>query len=369
VSIGERVQDARVIVVCGSGGVGKTSVAAALALASARAGRSTVVMAVDPAKRLATSLGLPTDPGETAAVDVGDGRTMDAVLLDTKRTFDRLVEEQADSAERRDRILNNRFYQRIADTLSGTHEYMAMERLYELATDPSSSYETIVIDTPPSRSALSFLDAPKRLSDFLGGRVIRWLLWPARRAGKAGLAVTGVGARMLSRTIGRIAGGELLGDIAEFLSAFEGMYEGFKQRAAAVMVLMQQPTTAFVVVTAPETPSLEEAAVFVERLQEAGMHLAGVVANRVRSAPELGATDDDLDRAAAELDDGSNEDRAAAGILRTATRLRRVERRQADALERFSRRHGDVPITVVPEMAEDVHDADGLTGLAAVLRA
>ena len=199
----------------------------------------------------------------------------------------------------------------------GTNEYMAMERLYELATDTEHDWECIVVDTPPTRSALSFLDAPQRMLDFLGGRMFRWLLWPYRRAGKAGLRGVNIGARALAATVGKIAGGDLMRDTAEFLGAFEGMYEGFRQRAGHVLSLMGEEQTGFVVVTAPERASLVEAGHFVDRLAGADMHLAGVVVNRWRTGPAVDAPD------AAERLRASDDaaDRAAAACLDVATRL------------------------------------------------
>jgi anion-transporting ArsA/GET3 family ATPase len=346
----------RIIVVCGSGGVGKTTVAAALAVGQARAGRKTVVMTVDPARRLVSALGLPRAPGEERTVRLADGVELDAIMLDTKRTFDDLVTRYAGSDERRERILRNGFYGRMADSLTGTHEYMAMERLYELATDTERDWDAIVVDTPPTRSALSFLDAPKRMLDFLGGRMFRWLLWPYRRAGKAGLRGVNLGARTLASTVGRIAGADLLRDTAEFLGAFEGMYEGFRQRAQRVLALMGEEQTGFVVVASPDRGSLGEAAHFVDRLSTSGMHLAGVVVNRSRSAPDVDAGPEVAERLRA----GSAEQRAAAACLDAAEHLRGLARRGEEAVAAFRRGHPRTPLTSVPELPLDIHDRIGV---------
>ena len=347
----------RIVVVCGSGGVGKTTVSAALAIRLAGERERVTILAVDPAKRLATALGLPRSRGDRTTVAAG-GATLEAQLLDTKRTFDELVEHYAGSEDRKQQILENRFYQRIADTLSGTHEYMAMERLYELAT--TEQWDGIVIDTPPTRSALSFLDAPTRMTDFLGGQVLKWLLWPYRRGGRLGLRGMSLGAQAFAKTLGRIAGSELLSDLGQFLAAFEGMYEGFKQRAAAVLDLMREAQTGFVVVTAPEARSLEEAGHFVDRLAEAEMHLAGVVVNRWRHAPALRAPD----AVRAELAAGTAEQRAAAAALETSERLAGLEEREHAATARFAGRHAEIPLTYVPQLPLDVHDVDGLERIA-----
>src|SRR5690349_5301031 len=209
---------------------------------------------MDPARRLATALRLPTLAGERARIPLGHGRTLQAMQLDTQRTFDELIARYAGSQERRDRILANRFYRRIADTLAGTHEYMAMEKLYELATE--EQHQAIVIDTPPTRSALSFLDAPNRVTDFLGGRLLRWLVWPGAAASRFTLGAARIGANAFARTAGRLIGGTVLADVADFLSAFEGMYGGFKERAANVLGLLQDPGCVFVVVASPATSSL-----------------------------------------------------------------------------------------------------------------
>jgi len=356
----EDLRARRIVVCCGSGGVGKTTVAAAIGVALAREGRRTVVMTVDPARRLATALGLPRQPGDRTTVQAGSGATFEAIMLDTRRTFDHLVEQHAGSRERRDRILNNAFYRRMADTLSGTHEYMAMERLYELATDPDRDWEAIVIDTPPTRSALSFLDAPRRMLDFLGGRMFRWLLWPYRRAGRAGLRGASIGARALASTLGKIAGAELLSDTAEFLQAFEGMYEGFKHRAGRVLELLSEDRTGFVVVTAPERPSLGEAGHFVDRLASSGMHLSGVVVNRWREAPRVAGAQGARDRLAG----GTTDEQAAAACLGLAERLAALEGRGAAAVEAFGAERRGVPVTTVPELPLDVHDRIGVDTVA-----
>ena len=351
----------RIVIVCGSGGVGKTTITAALALSLARSGRRTIALAVDPAKRLATTLRLPTTPGERATVDAGGGRELTTLLLDTKRTFDELVERYAGSPARRDRIFANRFYQRIAGTLAGTHEYMAMERLYQLAT--TEEWEAIVIDTPPTRSALAFLDAPRRMTDFLGGRMFRWLLWPYRRAGRIGMRGAGLGARALAHTIGRIAGSDLLADVADFLDAFDGMYDGFKRRAGRVHELLGEDQTAFVVVAAPERGSLEEAGHFVDRLAESGMHLGGVVVNRWMDGPSIEIPDAILEQLAS----GTKQERAAAAVLRLLRPLQHVRARQEAALESFARTHPAVEMVRVPELGAHSGDRASLEAVSAAI--
>lgn len=355
--------DARVVVVCGPGGVGKTTTSAAIALRLAESGRRTIVLTVDPARRLATALGLPTIPGDRVRIRAVRGARLEAMQLDTKRALDELVAEQASGPEQRDRILANRFYQRMADTLSGTSEYMAMEKLHELARE--EAYDAIVVDTPPTRSALSFLDAPRRLTDFLGGRFLRFVLAPSAAAGKGTLRVTSVGAQAFGRVVRRITGATLLADTAEFLGAFEGMYGGFKRRAGEVLDLLREPATRFVVVTSPEAEPLEEAAFFAERLEAAEMPLGAIVANRCHGGPE--ALPPGVQEAADRLDREGTEARAVAAALRARLAWQVVEAREDAALDAFDTRHPGVPLVRVPELEGDIHDVDGLRRLGQVL--
>jgi anion-transporting ArsA/GET3 family ATPase len=359
-SLGDHTAGARIIVVCGSGGVGKTSVSAAIAIQAARAGRKTVLLTVDPARRLATALRLPVTTGERTTVPVGGGRPLEAIQLDTQRTFDELIQRFAGSREREHRILSNPFYCRISDTLAGTHEYMAMEKLFELSEE--EDHDLIVIDTPPTRSALSFLDAPGRLTDFLGGRFLRLMLGPTARAGRLTLSAARIGANVFLRTAGRLVGAEVLADTMDFLASFEGMYGEFKARAARVLQLLRSPECAFVVVTAPAPGSLEEARYFVDRLQGASMRAAAVVVNRWD--PKARPLPPGARGAAARLEAGEAEQRAVAAVL--SARLRREPRlaMEAGAMARFRVSHRAVPLLAVPELAGDVHDIAGLRRIA-----
>lgn len=359
-TLGEPLGPARVIVVCGSGGTGKTTVSAAIAVRQAQDGLRTVLLTVDPARRLATALGLPMVPAERTKVPLGSRRSMDAVQLDTKRTFDELVERFATGPEQADRILSNPVYRRITDTLGGTHEYMAMEKLHQLAEE--TGYQAIVIDTPPTRSALAFLDAPKRLTDFLGGRFLRWMLWPSAQAGKLTVGAARFGASTFLRTVGRLIGTEALADTAEFLGAFQGMYAGFKERAALVLELMRSPECEFVVVASPSGPSLEEAGYFVTRLSESGMRAAAVVVNRWHQVS--GKLPDGAAEAARVLSAGSADQRALGAALQERLRQGHRARAQAEVVERFASLHAGVPLVAVPELEGDVHDVPGLRDVA-----
>jgi len=286
-------------------------------------------------------------------------------MLDMKRTFDEIVERHATSRARAQRILANRFYQQMSASLAGTQEYMAMEKLYDL--HETGRYDCIVIDTPPTRNALDFLDAPKRLTDFLEGRFLKMFLSPGLAAGRFATRAVGLGTGMFMRAASRITGATVLEDLADFFQSFEGMYEGFKDRAQAVYRLLQQPASAFVVVSSPEPPALREAGYFLKRLARDGMPTAGVVVNRVTVPPEghAGALDRDAVAAAtADLDAGDDVERAVAGMLRLALDARRVAERQQGAINAAF--HG-IPVRVmveVPLADGDVHDVDGLRWIA-----
>ncbi|MFF1440719.1 ArsA family ATPase [Streptomyces sp. NPDC058295] len=272
----------RIVVCCGSGGVGKTTTAAALGLRAAERGRKVVVLTIDPARRLAQSMGidsLDNTPRRVKGVE-GDGE-LHAMMLDMKRTFDEIVEAHADG-DRAASILGNPFYQSLSAGFAGTQEYMAMEKLGQLRA--RDEWDLIIVDTPPSRSALDFLDAPKRLGSFLDGKLIRVLLAPAKVGGRAGMKFLNVGMSMMTGALGKLLGGQLLKDVQTFVAAMDSMFGGFRTRADATYKLLQAPGTAFLVVAAPERDALREAAYFVERLAAEDMPLAGLVLNRVHGS-------------------------------------------------------------------------------------
>ncbi|MFG2311314.1 ArsA family ATPase [Streptomyces sp. NPDC048566] len=295
----------RIVVCCGSGGVGKTTTAAALGLRAAERGRKVVVLTIDPARRLAQSMGidsLDNTPRRVKGVE-GTGE-LHAMMLDMKRTFDEVVEAHADG-ERAAAILNNPFYQSLSAGFAGTQEYMAMEKLGQLRA--RDEWDLIVVDTPPSRSALDFLDAPKRLGSFLDGRLIRLLTAPAKLGGRAGMKFLNVGMSMMTGTLGKVLGGQLLKDVQTFVSAMDTTFGGFRTRADATYKLLQAPGTAFLVVAAPERDALREAAYFVERLAADDMPFAGLVLNRVHGSGAAGLSAERALSAAEELDGGDPE--------------------------------------------------------------
>ncbi|MFC9231546.1 ArsA family ATPase [Streptomyces decoyicus] len=274
----------RIVVCCGSGGVGKTTTAAALGVRAAERGRKVVVLTIDPARRLAQSMGiseLDNVPRQVKGVDENAGGELHAMMLDMKRTFDEIVEGHAD-ADRARAILENPFYQSLSAGFAGTQEYMAMEKLGQLRAN--DEWDLIIVDTPPSRSALDFLDAPKRLGSFLDGKFIRVLMAPAKVGGRAGMKFLNVGMSMMTGTLSKLMGGQLLRDVQTFVAAMDTMFGGFRTRADATYRLLQAPGTAFLVVAAPERDALREAAYFVERLAAEQMPLAGLVLNRVHGS-------------------------------------------------------------------------------------
>ncbi|GAB7003543.1 ArsA family ATPase [Nocardioides sp. AN3] len=350
-----------IIVCCGSGGVGKTTTSASLALRAAERGRKVVVLTIDPARRLAQSMGIEQLDNTPRPVRLEASGSLDAMMLDMKRTFDEVVLAQA-SPEKAQQILENPFYIALSSSFAGTQEYMAMEKLGQLHRE--QTYDLIVVDTPPSRSALDFLDAPDRLSSFLDGRFIRLMLAPAR--GPAKLMSAGFG--IVTHTLTKVLGGQVLQDLQTFVAALDTVFGGFRQRAQETYALLQASGTAFLVVAAPEQDALREAAYFVERLSGDEMPLAGLIVNRATTAPpgDLSAAGA---LAAAERLRGSSDDGLTAGLLRLhADRVRLVEReRQLRA--RFAAAHPRVPTAVVPALAGDVHDLDGLRTVGRLLAA
>ncbi|MEU8703236.1 ArsA family ATPase [Streptomyces sp. NPDC048680] len=276
--------DIRIIVCCGSGGVGKTTTAAALGVRAAERGRKVVVLTIDPARRLAQSMGIETldnVPRRVEGIETRGSGELHAMMLDMKRTFDEIVEAHADG-ERARAILENPFYQSLSAGFAGTQEYMAMEKLGQLRA--REEWDLIVVDTPPSRSALDFLDAPKRLGSFLDGKFIKLLMAPAKMGGRAGMKFLNVGMSMMTGTLGKLLGGQFLRDVQTFVAAMDTMFGGFRTRADATYQLLQAPGTAFLVVATPERDALREAAYFVERLAAEDMPLAGLVLNRVHGS-------------------------------------------------------------------------------------
>jgi anion-transporting ArsA/GET3 family ATPase len=385
IRIDELVDDRRVVICCGTGGVGKTTTAAVLALEGARRGRNACVVTIDPARRLADALGIAhltndpteidrklwaeidgraTDPGDDEAVVAG-GR-LSAMMLDTKSTFDLLVSRNASSPEQAQRILDNTFYRNVSGALGGTQEYMAMEKLHELHDE--GNFDLIVVDTPPTRHALDFLDAPKRLTRLLDNRVFRLLMMPTR----AYLRVASVAVQTFLRTVARVVGSEVIEDVVAFFRAFEGMEEGFRTRAQVVGDLLTDPSTAFVLVTSPRRDAMQEATFFGDRLAEAGQSVQALIVNRVHPAfgdetpAGLRAAADALRSAPADVPkDEAARLSALYDNLADFREIATLEREHMEALR--DRIGGETALAYVPYLAHDVHDFTTLHEVARLL--
>jgi anion-transporting ArsA/GET3 family ATPase len=335
------------ICICaGSGGVGKTTTSAAIALGMAARGKKVAVLTIDPAKRLASSLGLPELGNEERRVEADVEGELWAMMLDAKRTFDDLIEWHAPDEKTRDAVLSNRIYQELSNAVAGSQEYMAMEKLHELHLE--GRYDLLVLDTPPTRNALDFIDAPKKLAAFIDSRSLQFFTAP----GFLGLKVFGRGTGMLFSVMKRATGVDLLEDLSGFFKSFGDMAAGFRERADGVNRLLADSRTAFVLVTSPRADAIDEAAFFHHRLLDAGMPFAGVVANRVRTQLPEGDV-------SAEVEDLLGEP-LAAKVLATWEDERRLAARDRANLDRLRKRLRRSPMIEIPELEDDVHDLHGL---------
>jgi anion-transporting ArsA/GET3 family ATPase len=357
----------RIIVCCGSGGVGKTTTAAAIGLRAAERGRHVVVLTVDPARRLAQSMGLSSldntprlvpGIGTTGAAETPPG-SLHAMMLDMKRTFDEIVEAHADP-DRAAQILANPFYQSLSSSFAGTQEYMAMEKLGQLRR--AQEWDLIVVDTPPSRSALDFLDAPQRLARFLDGKLLRLLTAPAKIGGRAYLRVLNAGFGVVTGVLTKILGAQVLRDVQTFVTALDTMFGGFRERADFTYQLLRAPGTAFLVVAAPEPDALREASYFVERLAQERMPLAGLLLNRVQRSPAARLSAARSQAAAETLQTAGSHPLAVAALRVHAERMQQVSAQQRLA-KHFTAAHPVVPVAEIPAQAQDVHDLDGLRAI------
>jgi anion-transporting ArsA/GET3 family ATPase len=378
------VAERRILVCVGSGGVGKTTTAASLGLAGARAGRKTLVLTIDPAKRLANALGLDRlghDEQEVqgdkllpilAQTGGGGGRgSLHAMMLDQKRAFDEIVERYAADPQSRQRIFDNRIYQQISSRLAGSHEYAAMSKLYEIARQ--ERYDLIVLDTPPTANALDFLDAPERVSAAIDSPAIQWLVKPYLAAGKFSLKAVGMGAAFVLRRLARFVGSAFLEDMARFFVEFNTILAGFRERAKEVFEIMRRPDVGFVLVSSPEPMSIDEAIYFHGKLAESRMPLGAFVVNRVHeqgppvigrealigkltARPELrGYTPDDVVQVAADLD-------------RTYREFQSMAQIDAKQIARLRERAGaGTPLVSVPFFDRDIYDVEGLASMVQYL--
>jgi len=350
VDMGGLAEDRSIVVCCGTGGVGKTTTAAAIALEGARRGRRACVVTIDPARRLADALGLESLTNRPGLVEGDWPGELWALMLDTKGTFDDLVVRYAGEEEQAQAILANRLYRNLSGALSGTQEYMAMEKLYEL--HESGSFDLIVVDTPPNRNALDFLEAPRRLTRFLDNRVFRMLVMPTRAYFRAMSMAT----QAFLRTISKVVGTEMMNDAVAFFRAFEGMEEGFRDRANQVRGLLSATTTAFVVVASPRDDAVAEALYFVGKLQEAEVPIQALIVNRLH--PRFGVEPGPLPTGLT----GS-----LGALVTNLVDFRAVADEEELGFAELVSRLGTSPVVRVPLLADDVHDLAGLRKVAAHL--
>jgi anion-transporting ArsA/GET3 family ATPase len=374
-SLSDLVASRRVIVTVGSGGVGKTTTAAAIALAAARAGRRVLCLTIDPAKRLATSLGLGTMSHEAQVIDrsiiglpEGSKGSLTAMMLDVRRTFDELVERYAASAEARDRILNNAIYQQIAGSLSGTPEYMAMEKLYSLKDD--ARYDLIVLDTPPTSNAIDFLEAPDKMVAAMDSPTVQAFVQAFEKGGSLSLKLLSKAMAQVLSGLSKFTGAGFLEQVAGFLTDIQSLFGGFRERALKVREELKAPTVAFVIVSSPEPMAVTEAMFFGEKLTEGGMRVEALVFNRVRRARAVEISSPA--RIANVLSEAGVEPHAelAAGVLKAYQDASVWARRDANEIARAMREMQNVPRVVeVPAFDEDVYDVAALSRVAEIVAA
>lgn len=356
-----RLASLRVLLVCGSGGVGKTSIAATIALDEAMRGRRVCVLTIDPAKRLAQAMGLDRleDREREVALPTGGapGGSLHALMLDPKIAFDRLVAETAASDEERDRILANPVYEQVSGSSAGMQEYMALERLYEL--DRGGKYDLVVVDTPPAAHARELLDSPRRILNFLEGRSLRWFLRPSAKVGRFGLKAIGGSNGPVLGVLQRITGAQMLTDTTEFFESMEGIYGQITDRIKVVERMFADPATGFLAVTSPERESVDQAVDLWQRLEERNFRYVGTVVNRIEpAAPGAIASIDDvaaepgIDAALAARIVAAQQDHA---LLATRDRSR---------LDDLAEATGDALTISVPRLIRVVNDLDGLRALA-----
>jgi anion-transporting ArsA/GET3 family ATPase len=378
-SLAKLVAERQIIVCVGSGGVGKTTTAASLGLMGARAGKKTLVLTIDPAKRLANALGIDmighdvkaVPPDKLALGGAPVAGSLDAMMLDQKRAFDEIVERYAREPEARERIFKNRIYRQISSTLAGSHEYAAMAKLYDIVQ--THNYDLVVLDTPPTANALDFLDAPERLTAAIDSPAIQWFMKPYLAAGRFSLKALGLGASFVLKRLARFVGSQFLDDMAQFFVEFNTILGGFRERASEVFNLLRQPDVAFVLVSSAEPMSVDEAIYFHDRLVESHMPLGAFVVNRVHQTPPSTI---DRERLIARLESrpelrGYGPDdiiQVAADLDRTHKEFLQLAQTDAKQIQRLGERSsGRAPIVSVPFFDRDIYDVAGLSEMIGYL--
>lgn len=346
----------RVIVCCGSGGVGKTTTSAALALSLADAGHRVAVLTIDPARRLADSLGIGPLSNDPQRVPL-EGMHLDAMMLDMKATWDGVIHRFAPSPEARDRILANRYYRLASTRLAGSHEFMAMQRLYELAE--SGDYDVVLLDTPPSRHALEFLQAPSRLSGLFDEGVMTWISMPRNSRGMKALQR---GSEVVAGILERLLGRGTIREIAQFFDSMQGLWVGFQERSQAVEELLRGEGTQFLLVTTPAPAARAEAVAFLQRLREDGLPFGGFLVNRVTPMPEPVTVD-----APPQGVDAADWKHVVHGLHRAHEVWSSVAETEKGWLEALLQ--GRERLWLIPEQPRDVHDLPALRELAMKLPA
>lgn len=381
----------KIVICCGSGGVGKTTTSAALAVRAAEAGRKTVVLTIDPARRLAQSLGiedLDNTPRPVPGIDTSSGGSLEAMMLDMKRTFDEVVAAQA-SAQKAEAIFANPFYQALSTSFAGTQEYMAMEKLGQLyaQAEQDGRWDLIIVDTPPSRAALDFLDAPEHLASLLDGKFLKLLLSPA----KGPFRLMGAGFTLAYQVMERVLGAQIITDVKTFAAAFETLFGGFRARSEATLALLSSQRTTFLVVATPQPDALREAGFFVDRLRESAMPLSGIVVNRTTvgesglSAERAVALVEELTKdpypskhpevaggSPATAGPGTGQTPSSRWAAETAALRSHANRMRAIAsehllLDRFVTARPGIAVTRVPTLPTDVAELSSLRHVGALL--
>lgn len=368
----DRVLDeARCVVCVGPGGVGKTSSSAAIAIEAARRGRRTIVLTIDPAKRLANALGLPEIGNEEADVppeaftSAGlappSGR-LTAMMLDIKSAWDEVVKRYHPDAGQREKLLSNRLYVALSTALAGSQEYMAMEKLYDLSVRTEDRLELIVLDTPPANHAVDFLEAPSRMVNALDNDATRWLTEPYQQRGRLTQRLFDAGSSFFVRTISRFTGAELLDELAELLTCFQGMFEGFKERARATREILEAPDTRFLVVSSPDVQGSQNAKAFCHRLQERKIHVGGVILNRALQSA-LGETGPLLEEIEPAVVSAGGDRALAQRMLEITLHTRATAAIHLAQTESLREALKGIPVAMVPQLRQDVHDLEGLDRL------